>query len=145
MDHHLNVLLNISKQIKRIRNWHHRSYKLSIYIHRGENVPKFRDLVYFIRHYVVLWNCWNIRVDECINYGTIRKKNIDFHCRLFFIYKFLPETENRTLEDIELYFTDSRRKWTDIKIVKQKSVETNDKENNSVKGCDNKAFVQNLH
>lgn len=65
------------------------------------------------------------------------------------IYKFLPETENRTLEDIELYFTDSRRKWTDIKIVKQKSVdgsvETNDKDGNSAKGCDNKAFVQNLH
>lgn len=63
------------------------------------------------------------------------------------IYKFLPETENRTLEDIELYFTDSRRKWTDIKIVKQISVdgnvETNDKGNNTGKGCDNKAFVQN--
>lgn len=63
------------------------------------------------------------------------------------MYKILPETEHRTLEDIELYFTDNRRKWTDIKIVKQKSVdcnvETNDKDNNSLKGCDNKAFVQN--
>lgn len=72
-----------------------------------------------------------------------------FICRLFIIYTFLPETENRTLEDIELYFTDNRRKWTDIKIVKQKSVdgnvETNGKDNNSVKGCDNKAFVEKSH
>ncbi len=66
------------------------------------------------------------------------------------MYKFIPETENRTLEDIELYFTDNRRKWTDIKIIKQKivddeNVETNkDKDNNTVNGCDNKAFVQNL-
>ncbi|XP_037050613.1 facilitated trehalose transporter Tret1-like isoform X2 [Bradysia coprophila] len=68
---------------------------------------------------------------------------------LFCVYRFLPETENRTLEDIELYFTDSRRKWTDIKIVKQTSidgnVETTDKDNRSEKGCDNKAFVQNLY
>lgn len=61
------------------------------------------------------------------------------------MYNFLPETENRTLEDIELYFTDNRRKWTDIKILKQQSVdgsaETKDKDS---KGCDNKGFVQNV-
>lgn len=33
-----------------------------------------------------------------------------------FVFYFIPETENYTLEDIELYFTDKNRKWTDIKI-----------------------------
>lgn len=34
------------------------------------------------------------------------------------MYKVLPETENCTLEDIELHFSDNSRKITDRKIMK---------------------------
>lgn len=34
------------------------------------------------------------------------------------MYKILPETENRTLEDIEMHFSDSSKKLTDWKIQK---------------------------
>lgn len=34
------------------------------------------------------------------------------------MYFLLPETENRTLEDIELHFSDNNRKLTDIRIRK---------------------------
>lgn len=41
---------------------------------------------------------------------------------LILIYLILPETENQTLEDIELYFSDKSKKFTDRKIKKsQKS------------------------
>lgn len=36
------------------------------------------------------------------------------------MYQILPETENRTLEDIELHFSDNSRKITDRKIAKSK-------------------------
>lgn len=34
-------------------------------------------------------------------------------------YYILPETENRSLEDIEIHFSDNQRKLTDINIRKQ--------------------------
>lgn len=34
------------------------------------------------------------------------------------IYKIMPETENRTLEDIEMHFSDKTKKITDRKIAK---------------------------
>lgn len=39
---------------------------------------------------------------------------------LILTYKILPETENRTLEDIERHFADNSRKLTDRKIAKAK-------------------------
>ena len=35
---------------------------------------------------------------------------------LILMYKILPETENRTLEDIEMHFTDESKKLSDHKI-----------------------------
>lgn len=46
------------------------------------------------------------------------------------MYVFLPETENRTLEEVELYFSDKTRKLTDIHIKKAS-------EANPVEGADN--------
>ncbi|XP_055387594.1 facilitated trehalose transporter Tret1-like isoform X2 [Condylostylus longicornis] len=83
---------------------------------------------------------------------------------LVFVYFILPETENRTLEDIEYHFSDNDRKLTDIKIAKNAIKETNGNRNNNLEktvikngtkidenaqqqennknndGCDNKAF-----
>lgn len=39
---------------------------------------------------------------------------------LILMYFILPETENRTLEDIELHFSDNSKKITDHKITKSK-------------------------
>lgn len=38
---------------------------------------------------------------------------------LVLMYKILPETENRTLEDIETHFADKTKKLTDRKILKK--------------------------
>lgn len=44
------------------------------------------------------------------------------------MYILLPETENRTLEDIERHFSDNSRSITDIKIPRTKSSKANDVE-----------------
>lgn len=54
-----------------------------------------------------------------------------------FIYFYLPETEKRTLEDIELHFSDNNKKLNDIKIPKSKSILSVKAVD---KGCDNNAF-----
>lgn len=64
----------------------------------------------------------------------------------------MPETENRSLEEIELHFSDNSKKFSDRKILKQDKVNYNDHEElgnrkepinkkNDAQGCDNKAFV----
>lgn len=74
--------------------------------------------------------------------------------RIFVLYFCLPETENRTLEDIEIHFTDNSKKFYDINIVKiskklrdcGKEMDTENGGNvkgiEMKKGCDNKAFEQ---
>lgn len=39
-----------------------------------------------------------------------------FNCRIFALYVLLPETENRTLQEIEMHFSNNLRKWTDRNI-----------------------------
>lgn len=46
-----------------------------------------------------------------------------FNCVIFAVglilmYKILPNTENRTLEDIEMHFSDNSKKLTDRKIAR---------------------------
>lgn len=38
--------------------------------------------------------------------------------RFITMYLWLPETEKRSLEDIEIHFSDPTKKWTDIYIRK---------------------------
>lgn len=52
---------------------------------------------------------------------------------LILMYKILPETENRTLEDIEMHFSDNSKKLTDRKISKIQSEENGNVTNNNVK------------
>lgn len=77
---------------------------------------------------------------------------------LIFIYLMLPETENRTLEDIETHFSDNKRKLTDIKIKKSSKantvvpdpktpttvppVSTVENEMKKANGCDNKGYIE---
>lgn len=70
------------------------------------------------------------------------------------MYLYLPETENRTLEEIESYFSDSTRKFTNRQInrspvcekVKPAAADTHVEEGipaatiPSTNGCDNKGF-----
>ncbi|XP_055303166.1 facilitated trehalose transporter Tret1-like [Sitodiplosis mosellana] len=80
---------------------------------------------------------------------------------LILMYKILPETENRTLEDIEMHFSDNSKKLTDRKIPKLDlsqigsaknnsnmptrpvSIKGIDEQNNKKSGigCDNRSFV----
>lgn len=65
---------------------------------------------------------------------------------------FLPETEGRTLEEIELFFSDNKRKMADRHI---KKTEVNDVSMKQIQiksiangvevlsGCENKAFEEN--
>lgn len=43
-----------------------------------------------------------------------------FNFSFVMMYYWLPETEKRSLEDIEIHFSDPTKKWTDIQIPKAK-------------------------
>lgn len=58
---------------------------------------------------------------------------------LFYIYMFLPETERRTLEEIELHFSDNKKKLSDIKIRKNVDMSTEKKEKDK-NSFENKGF-----
>lgn len=90
-------------------------------------------------------------------YGVIWFYGVCDILGFFFLYFMLPETENRTLEDIETHFSDNKRKLTSIKIKKSQSAPAEldhqiDKNAvivaptaNGVKsikdGCDNSAYI----
>lgn len=61
------------------------------------------------------------------------------------MYNILPDTENRTLEEIELHFSDKTKKITDRNIAKINSESNNvnvDKTNQNE--YDNHAFVNDV-
>lgn len=58
---------------------------------------------------------------------------------LFYIYMFLPETERRTLEEIELHFSDNNKKLSDIKIRKNVNM-AEEKKAKEKGGLENKGF-----
>lgn len=84
-------------------------------------------------------------------WGTIFLYGIIGVFGFIFIYLFIPETERRTLEDIEVHFSDNNRKITDRKIQKNTSfddilnaqVGKNGKQQIQANGCDNKGYDEN--
>lgn len=58
---------------------------------------------------------------------------------LFYIYMYLPETERRTLEEIELHFSDNDKKLSDIKIRKNVNM-AEEKKGKEKNGLENKGF-----
>lgn len=52
------------------------------------------------------------------NKAIVHHNHHFFYYRVIVMYFYLPETENRSLEDIEHFFSDRSRKMTDIKIHK---------------------------
>lgn len=74
---------------------------------------------------------------------------------LVLMYKILPETENRSLEDIEIHFADKSKKITDCKIARaskvletklkpdltMKAEQTNYAYNSNIDGSVNRGFV----
>lgn len=58
------------------------------------------------------------------------------------MYNILPETENRSLEDIEIHFSDKTKKITDHKIAKLDLSHTN---NNEMKSNSNGMQADSKH
>lgn len=56
--------------------------------------------------------------------------------RLIAMYLLLPETEERTLEDIEMHFSDNKRKLTDRKIARNVTAKSFNDSNAIVIECD---------
>lgn len=52
--------------------------------------------------------------------SNFKQNYFEIYClfRLILMYNILPETEGRTLEDIEIHFADNTRKLTDHYIVR---------------------------
>lgn len=87
-------------------------------------------------------------------WGTIFLYGLFGVVGFIFIFLYVPETERRTLEDIEVHFSDNNRKMTDRKIKKNTSfddilnaqsgnknnISINGKPPNQANGCDNKAY-----
>lgn len=61
---------------------------------------------------------------------------------LVLIYKIMPETENRTLEDIELHFSDNSKRITDRKIERHN--DSNEKQIISANDVSNE-YIHNAH
>lgn len=45
-----------------------------------------------------------------------------FRYRIIISYAIMPETENRTLEEIEAHFSDKTKKWTDTNVQKIQTI-----------------------
>lgn len=60
------------------------------------------------------------------------------------MYLLLPETEDRTLEDIEVHFSDNHRKITDRKIQKNMSVKSFDIPSDLVATIENERKLKEL-
>lgn len=85
-------------------------------------------------------------------WGTICLYGLFGVLGFIFIFLYIPETERRTLEDIEVHFSDNNRKMTDRKIQKNTSFDdilnaqsgtkniNNGKPPIQANGCDNKAY-----
>lgn len=50
-----------------------------------------------------------------------------FSCRFFVMYSIMPETEQRSLEDIELHYSDPTKRITDIHIARRSEAIENSK------------------
>jgi Sugar (and other) transporter len=59
---------------------------------------------------------------------------------LFYIYLYLPETERRTLEEIELHFSDNNKSLSDIKIRKNVNMKLEKSAKTNGKGVENRGF-----
>lgn len=77
----------------------------------------------------ILWFCWGFWVNKLIpvEYFTL-PMTIEIYLvnllpsRFIVAYFIMPETENRTLEEIEMHFSDNSKGLTDIRIKEIKSV-----------------------
>ena len=71
--------------------------------------------------------------------GVALFNTISIFLGFILMYKILPETENRTLEDIEMHFADKTKKLTDIKILKR-----DDSQNKQHEKADNKVTTKHI-
>lgn len=91
-------------------------------INCGENILQCRNVANTTRCHSILCDYWRIWV--CLN--LIKSKNnwtiieIELLFSFILMYFILPETEQRSLEDIELHFSDNLKRMTDVYIPKQK-------------------------
>lgn len=85
---------------------------------------QYWNVTFITRCNVLLWNNlfdWVCYTSFISHYQNIRficfdTKLLFWICRLIIMYKILPETEQRSLEDIELHYSDNSKGIYNIKI-----------------------------
>lgn len=95
------------------------------------NAIRCHSILWHIQFYWVVWSAVKFSNSVC-HFCHCRISFSHFYCRLIAMFFILPETEKRSLEDIELHYSDDTKKITDINIRINNHHSSNNRNNNKI-------------